>query len=310
MTNVSPNEGALAGGNVVTLTGTGFEAAGTPVISQVTVGTTAITAACAASPTAPCFSVTTATSITIGFMPPGTAGQVNITVTNPTATSATASGNIYTYNASLPTVTEVSPRNGATSGGEAISVLGSGFGQAGQDFVTDVFFGTTDVPESNTLPVPEQLQRMLHRGRPHPTGRLHARKCGRHRRRDRGDPGLGPATPAPADKYTFVAPGAYTAVTPYRVCDTRPAGPGIAHNECNTGVGSNKTLGPGGAVTAQITSSAAGQVPTGAQAVVVNVTAIDHSTTSTFVTAYPDRWIATDSPRTSTCPAARSGPTS
>ena len=286
VTHVSPNEGALAGGNVVTLTGTGFEMSGAPVVTSVTVGTTAITAACAASPTAPCFSVTTATSITIGFMPPGSAGQVNITATTPGGTSATASGNTYTYNASFPSVTEVTPRNGATSGGEAISVLGSGFGLVGQDFVTDVFFGTNDVPESNSYPCPSSSSGCFIVVGPTQLAVYTPSNAAGTVDVTVATP-IGTSNPGTGDKYTFVAPGAYTAVTPYRVCDTRPAGPGVAHNECNTGVGSQKTLGPGGSVTAQITSSVAGQVPTGAQAVVVNVTAIDHSTTSTYVTAYP-----------------------
>jgi hypothetical protein len=285
VTNVSPNEGALAGGNIVTLTGTGFEAAGTPIVSQVTVGTTAITAACAVPPTSQCFNVTSATSITIGFMPGGT-GQPNITVTTPGGTSAASSANTYTYNASLPSVTEVSPRNGATSGGEAISVLGSGFGQAGQDFVTDVFFGTNDVQESNTYPCPTTSSGCFIVVGPtqlavytpaNVAGTVHVTV----------KTPLGTSNPGTGDDYTFVAPGAYTAVIPYRVCDTRPAAPGIAHNECNTGVGTNKTLGTNGALTAQITTATSGQVPIGAQAVVVNVTAIDHSSTSTFVTAYP-----------------------
>ena len=51
-------------------------------------------------------------------------------------------------------------------------------------------------------------------------------------------------------------------------------------------MGTNHTLGANGIVTAQITQPA-GPVPTGAQAVVVNVTAIDHSSGITLVTAYP-----------------------
>ena len=287
VTNVSPNSGALAGGSIVKLTGTGFQAAGTPIISQVTVGTTAVTVTpCGVSPTAPCFTVTSATLITIGFMPPGAAGAVNITVTNPTGTSPTSSANTYTYSTSFPTVTSVSPRNGAMSGGEAIFVNGSGYGQAGQDFVTDVFFGTTDVPDSNPYPCPSSSGGCFEVVGPNQlavytpanaAGTVHVTVT----------TGNGTTQPGTLDQYTFVAPGAYTALTPYRVCDTRPAGPGIAHNQCNTGVGTNKTLGPKGTVTAQITTNTAGQVPMGAQAVVVNVTAIDHSTSSTYVNAFP-----------------------
>jgi hypothetical protein len=287
VTNVSPNSGALGGGDRVALTGTGFEAGGTPIISQVAVGSTAITVTpCVTSPTAPCFTVNSATSITIGFMPPESPAAVFITVTNSTATSATSSANTYTYSTSAPAVTSVSPRNGAVSGGEAIFVNGSGYGQAGQDFVTDVFFGAIDVPDSNAYPCPGSSNGCFEVVGPNQlavytpasaVGTVHVTVA----------TGVGMTNAGTADQYTFVAPGAYTALTPYRVCDTRPAGSGIAHNQCNTGVGSNKTLGSKGSVTAQITTNVAGQVPTGAQAVVINLTAIDHSTTSTYVSAYP-----------------------
>jgi hypothetical protein len=78
----------------------------------------------------------------------------------------------------------------------------------------------------------------------------------------------------------------YTAVAPFRICDTRPVGPGIASNQCNTGVGS----GPlGSNSTRVITDSVSGNgVPaTGVTAVVVNVTAIAPSQ-NTFLTLYPD----------------------
>jgi hypothetical protein len=286
VTVVSPNEGAPAGGNIVTLTGTAFEAAGTPIISQVTVGVSPIVATpCGNFPITPCFTVNSTTSITIGYLPSGS-GVVNITVTNPSGTSPASSGNTYTYNAGLPTVTDVLPKDGAAGGGAAISVLGSGFGQAGQDFVTDVFFGNTDVQDSFAYPCPSSSNGCFIVVGPtqlavytpaHAAGTIDVTV----------QTGLGVSDKGATDKYTFVAPGAYTPLLPYRVCDTRPPGNGIPHNECNTGVGSNKTLGPYGAVTAQITSSTPGQVPSGAQAVVVNITAIDHSTTSTFVTAYP-----------------------
>ena len=282
VTGVSPNEGAPAGGNTVALTGTGFEAAGTPITSQVTVGSAApiITKPCGVSPTAPCFTVNSATSITIGFMPGGS-GQVFITVTTPGGTSSTGSSNTYTYDASLPTVTQLLPKDGATGGREAVSLFGSGFGLAGQDFVSDVFFGTNDVtvspcPPSPTSPCftvvgPTQLSIYTP-----------ANTAGTVDVTVKTPPGT--SGTGAADKYTFVAPGAYTALPPFRICDTRPAGPGIASNQCDTG--SNRTLGTNGVVTAQI-SSAGGPVPLGAQAVVVNVTAINHSTSATFVTAYP-----------------------
>src|SRR4029077_7326203 len=68
-------------------------------------------------------------------------------------------------------------------------------------------------------------------------------------------------------------------------CDTRKVAPGIASNQCNTtGKG---TLGTGHeTVTAQITGTGM-PVPTGAQAAVVNLTAINRSSSSTYVIAFP-----------------------
>jgi hypothetical protein len=87
----------------------------------------------------------------------------------------------------------------------------------------------------------------------------------------------------PADQYTFVAGGAYTALNPFRICDTRKAGSGIASNQCDTS--GKGTLGTGHeSISVQITGA---PVPTGAQAVVVNITAINRSSGGTYVAAYP-----------------------
>jgi hypothetical protein len=80
----------------------------------------------------------------------------------------------------------------------------------------------------------------------------------------------------------------YTAVTPFRACDTRPAGGGIAANQCDTnstGAGS----GPiGSGLTRVITIGGLGTVPsTGVTAIVVNVTAVA-PTQATFLEVYPD----------------------
>jgi len=77
----------------------------------------------------------------------------------------------------------------------------------------------------------------------------------------------------------------YSAVTPFRVCDTRPVGPGIASNQCNTGAGSGP-IGQG--ATRVITVDGFGGVPaSGVTAVVVNVTAIA-PTKATFLSLFPD----------------------
>ena len=69
---------------------------------------------------------------------------------------------------------------------------------------------------------------------------------------------------------------AYTALAPFRVCDTRPNSP--------TAQCAGKTLGPRDTLSVQITG---GGVPSAAQAVVVNLTAINESATATYITAFP-----------------------
>jgi hypothetical protein len=80
----------------------------------------------------------------------------------------------------------------------------------------------------------------------------------------------------------------YSAVTPFRVCDTRPAGGGVPSNQCNTG----STGGGTGPITQGasrvITVDGFGGLPgSGVTAVVLNVAAIAPSQ-GTFLTLYPD----------------------
>ena len=94
---------------------------------------------------------------------------------------------------------------------------------------------------------------------------------------------------------TAPAPGSYMAVTPYRVCDTRPAAPGIVSNQCDngsTGAGS----GPiGSGATRVITVDNFGGLPaSGVTAVVVNLTAIA-PTKGTFLRLSPDGVASTTS---------------
>jgi hypothetical protein len=94
-----------------------------------------------------------------------------------------------------------------------------------------------------------------------------------------------------SDSYTYGAVVAfsqapYTAVTPFRVCDTRPVGPGIGSNQCNTGAGSGP-IGQNQARAVTVTgATTGGVVPPTATAIVVNLTAIA-PTANTFVTVYP-----------------------
>lgn len=137
VTAVSPNRGPTGGGATVIITGSGFSTA--PGSGAVMFG-----AATAAS-----YTVNGDTQITV-TAPANAAGIYDVTVTNPDGTSATNSGDVYTYVAA-PTVTSLSPVRGPTSGGTAVVITGSGFTSA--DPTGAVRFGAasaTYVINSNT----------------------------------------------------------------------------------------------------------------------------------------------------------------
>ena len=93
-------------------------------------------------PGSPCYTVNSATSITVNNFPAHAAGTVDITVETAGGTSTTSVNDQYTY-VVLPTVTSVSPNTGPVAGGNTVTVTGTAFTGA-----TDVFVGATDVGTS------------------------------------------------------------------------------------------------------------------------------------------------------------------
>ncbi|MCL5289261.1 MAG: IPT/TIG domain-containing protein [Acidobacteria bacterium] len=120
VTNVTPNNGPLAGGTSITITGTNFMAA--PVVR---VGANLASGVVFNS----------ATSIT-AVTPAGVAGSFSVTVINTDGQRGVLAG-AFTYNPA-PTVTSVSPTSGPTGGGTAVLITGTGF-RAG----ATVTFGAT-----------------------------------------------------------------------------------------------------------------------------------------------------------------------
>lgn len=116
---LSPGQGSASGGNTVTLSGTGFTGA-----TAVKFGTTAATS----------FTVVSASQIT-AVVPAGAAGPVAVTVTTASGTSAPT---IFYFYLAAPVLAEVDPARGPTSGGNTVTLSGSGFTGA-----TMVKFGTT-----------------------------------------------------------------------------------------------------------------------------------------------------------------------
>ena len=285
ITKVAPNHGSTSGGTSVTVTGTGFEPTGTNrnfTTTSVTVGTTAIMVQpCPGAPTAPCYNVNSSTQIFIEDFPAGS-GTLDITVTTIGGTSAVTTIDQYFYGATFPTVTFLSQRYGAQKGGAVLTITGTNFSSTGGITVSDVFFGSSDVPASNAFPCsgnpagcftvvgPSQIT--AYTPAASTAGAVHVTV----------QTSIGTSGVSGGDQYTYVPSGAYTALSPFRVCDTRAS---RTPDECT-----GRTLGGGGRITVQVTGVAgpnAQMVPSGAQAVVVNLTAINHSATHTYVTAFP-----------------------
>jgi outer membrane protein assembly factor BamB len=194
-------------------------------------------------------------------------------------------GDLYAFGSgsafSSPTVSAVTPNHGGVGSSAPITVTGNAFDGSGFT-ASDVMFNQTDIHASNAYPcagasagcfsVISPTQIKVYTPTTLGAGAVDVSVV---------TPG-GTSAATIADRYTFVAPGAYTAINPIRICDTRPP-PEIATNQCDSG--GNGTLGSGHeTLTAQITGA---QVPAGALAVVANITAINHGGSPTYVTAFP-----------------------
>ena len=132
---LSPDNGPTTGGQSVAISGSGFVAGQT----SVTIGGITVPAAAV--------SVVSPTGLTF-TTPAHAAGPVGVTVTTPNGTSSPALQ--YTYETGPitpqpPTALGLSPTTGPVSGGQTVTVNGSGF-IAGQ---TSVTIGGTGVPAAN-----------------------------------------------------------------------------------------------------------------------------------------------------------------
>jgi hypothetical protein len=123
VSSISPGTGPDAGSTTVAITGTGFT--GASAVSFGGVGGS--------------FTVYSDTSIVATAPSTSTTGTYDITVTTPSGTSSTGSGDRYAYSAgSAPAVRGILPTSGTTFGGTAVTISGVGFTGA-----TSVYFGST-----------------------------------------------------------------------------------------------------------------------------------------------------------------------
>ncbi len=107
VTSLSPLAGPLAGGTLVTITGTGFTGA-----TSVHFGTNLAT------------NLTFVSDTSIKVDSPAGTGTVNVTVTTPGGTSAISMADQFTYG---PTVTGINPAAGPLGGGTLVTITGTGF---------------------------------------------------------------------------------------------------------------------------------------------------------------------------------------
>jgi hypothetical protein len=124
ITGVSPASGGIAGGNSVTISGSGFysgasvsfvqESGGSPVSGGVTAGATYV-------------SVTGSTSITAVSPAVTSPGTYFVTVTTPAGTTATGANDVFTYSLLVPIVSSISPLSGPVAGGTTVTISGTGF---------------------------------------------------------------------------------------------------------------------------------------------------------------------------------------
>ena len=120
VTGITPSAGPTAGGNSVTITGTGFTATTNVQFGATRFGTG--------------YFFHSSTSLTV-TVPSGSAGPVDVILTTPGGSVTDTNG--YTYG-TPPTVTSLSKSTGSTVGGTTVTITGTHLGTT-----TSVVFGST-----------------------------------------------------------------------------------------------------------------------------------------------------------------------
>jgi YVTN family beta-propeller protein len=97
---------------------------------------------------------------------------------------------------------------------------------------------------------------------------------------------------------TATSGNSFNPIVPTRICDTRPAsGTSIVSNQCDNGVASSGSLGPQGTISVQVSNIST--IPSGATAVVLNVTVTNTTSNGGFLTIYPKPASGTTTPSNS-----------
>jgi hypothetical protein len=201
-------------------------------------------------------SAVAATAVLAGLSP-STIYDFRLVATNANGTTDGSKGTFTTPAAPLPVVSGLSPATGPVAGGTAVTITGANFTGA-----TVVDFGTT---AATSLAVVSSTSI---------TATSPAELAGTANVTVTTSSGTSVMSLAGQFSYWSTTGSVYTALLPFRLLDTRSSGP---------------ALGPGQTRTLQVTSVTGPQsqsVPSTAQSVVLNVTAIS-GTAGTYLTVYP-----------------------
>jgi hypothetical protein len=132
------------------------------------------------------FTVNSDNQIT-AFSPPGSAGTVDVQVTNNVGTSAPTPPDRFTYQPIMPTVVGLSTTNGPAAGGTTVTIMGSGFLNA-----TAVNFGGTG-PGTSASFVVQSANQITAFTPPHAAGTVHVQVTTSD----------GTSAPTTADQFTY-----------------------------------------------------------------------------------------------------------
>ncbi len=236
ISSVSPYQGPTNGGTAVTINGSGFTSNAT-----VQFGNT------------PATSVTFTSSTQLQAVSPSGSGTVDVTVTNIGGTSATSSADLFTY-VPAPTISSVSPYQGPTNGGTAVTINGSGFTSN-----ATVQFGNTPAT-SVTFTSSTQLQAVAPSGSG--TVDVTVTNIG------------GTSATSSADLFTYIPAPTISSVSPYQ----GPTNGGTAVTINGSGFTSNATVQFGNTPATSVTFTSSTQLqavaPSGSGTVDVTVTNI------------------------------------
>jgi IPT/TIG domain/PASTA domain len=171
VTGVSPNKGATAGGNTVTVTGANLQEATFKFGPGPATGVAVNGGGTSATMT----------------VPAGAAGAVDVRATAAGGESANTGADDYTYVAP-PTVTGLSPDQGPTAGGNTVEIAGTDLAET-----TKVEFGSTSVPCPSAQCAIESDSLLDVTAPPHTAGAVHVTLTTPY----------GTSTNTAADDYTF-----------------------------------------------------------------------------------------------------------